>query len=111
MSSGLTPTQEAWLRAQRMRETFSGFTAHEIETMPMDEFARMTGREFGSIEPVEPPGGPVPAAVHPGREQPEAVTAAQHQGTDFHVMSMAEYGRARDQLGIGRSPSARGLFD
>jgi hypothetical protein len=46
---------DAWLRAQQMTETFSGFTAREIETMSMDEFARLAGRERVTRPTAPPP--------------------------------------------------------
>jgi hypothetical protein len=50
-----TPMIDAWLRAQQMTETFSGFTAREIETMSMDEFARLAGRERVTRPTAPPP--------------------------------------------------------
>jgi hypothetical protein len=106
MSSGLTPTQDAWLSTQQMTETFSGFTAHEIATMPLDEFARLAGRQtigqaatqaFGT----EPLGRlreePAPAQTVPQAPAPEP------QGIDVTSLDMAEYAQLRGQLGIGRS--------
>jgi len=107
--SELTPTQDAWLRAQRMTATFSDFSAHDLATMPMDEFTRLTGRKLVT----EPPA---PQQAHPGHD-PQAVAAAQqparsveHPGIDFSQLSMSEYKRVREHLGIGRSPSTRGIF-
>jgi hypothetical protein len=103
---------DAWLRAQQMTETLSGFTAREIETMPLDEYARLTGREFGVIEPAAPPAEP----SQPGQD-PAGVMAAQHPehatedpGVDFRNLTMRQYERVREQLGIGRSASARGIL-
>ena len=115
MSSGLTPTQDAWLRTQQMTETFSGFTAHEIATMPLDEFARLAGRQtisqaatqaFGT----EPPGRlrqePAPAQTVPQAPAPEP------QGIDVTALSMDEYIQLRGQLGVGRSQQeGKGIFD
>ena len=107
MSSGLTPTQDAWLRTQQMTETFSGFTAHEIATMPLDEFARLAGRPTigqdaaGAVE-----AGP------PGRPRQPAQTAPEPQGVpDFGAMGMAEYGAVRSKFIRPSSGAGRGLFD
>ena len=77
-------------RAADQPEPFSGFPAHEIETMPMDEFARLTGREF-VIEPTTAPRA-VAEAQHPAH-------SVEHPGIDFAQLSMSEYKRVREHLG------------
>lgn len=112
MSNGLTPRGEAFLAASQLRESFEDMSAQEINALPMTDYGRI--REAAGLPPVDPFDA-VYKDVPPGcsRQAQEPQTApdeAQHR-TDFSALSMAEYGRVRDQLGIGRSPSARGLFD
>jgi hypothetical protein len=107
---GLTETQRAFLSAQYHREAFTDMSPADINRLDMSKYARLTGRQTpvqAAIQAAEnqPPGRP--------RETPAAPPspAPGPQGTDFASLGMAEYGRVRDQLGIGRSASARGLFD
>ena len=108
MSNGLTPAQEAWLRTRQMTEIFSAFTAHDIATMSMDEFARLSGRDLtGQVATEvyegnsEPPGRPRQAQDDPG----------QHQGTDFSQLSMSEYAAVRTRYIRPSSGTGRGIFD
>lgn len=91
----LTPLGAAFLSSRHYADKFGDMSADEIEALSFAEYAARTGREFGVTEPVKPPGGPVPAPVHPGQD-PQAVADAQHPGTDFRAMGMSEYRRVRD---------------
>ena len=108
---GLTPTQRAFLSASQLREAVEDLSAADINRMSFSEYARIRGRAglpgvdpFAKAYAPEPSGRPRQAQGHPGQDpQPEPI--------DIQAMGMAEYRRVREQLGIGRSPSARGLFD
>jgi hypothetical protein len=103
-SAGLTPIQDAWLRAQQMTETFSGFTADEINAMSMDEFARLSGRSYKAI----------PLTVHGDDPEPvpESQEAAEPKGVDIASMDMATYAQFRQAAGIGVGrKEGRGIFD
>ena len=98
-----------------MTETFSTFTTHEIETMPMDEFARLAGRQtIGQAATqafeTEPPGRPRQESA-PAQSAPQP-PAAEPQGIDVASMDMQTYAQLRGQLGMGRShKEGRGIFD
>jgi hypothetical protein len=103
MSDGLTPTQRAWLDSQHHREAFEDLSAADINRMDFATYARLTGRTLTvTPEPTAPPQA-VAEAQHPAH-------SVEHPGIDFAQLSMSEYKRVREHLGIGRSPSARGIF-
>ena len=112
MSSGLTPTQDAWLRTQQMTETFSGFTAHEIATMPLDEFARLAGRQtigqaatqaFDTEPPGRPRQEPAPAQSAPQPPAPEPGPPGMDPNSQEYFLAW----RAQRQ----RGGEGRGIFD
>jgi hypothetical protein len=98
---GLTENQRAFLSAREHQDVVSHFTAREIEQMPFDEFARLTGRTFG----VTPIGSPAP-------QQPPAPVQEQPQGLDpnsaeyFHVWR-ANRTRGGEGVGIFDSVSSQ----
>jgi hypothetical protein len=104
---------EAYVYGQQHSEAFEDMSATQINALPVAEYARRTGRSI-KVEP-EPVAEAVPVSA-PGQD-PAGVIAAQHPphatedpGTDFQAITMDEYSQIRDQIGIGRSPSARGIF-
>ena len=125
MSSGLTPTQEAFLASQRLsgllREAVEDLSAADFNRMSMADYAKIREQAgltsmdpFAQTYSFEPPGQP--RQDHPGQD-PQAATEAQHPlhsvehpDIDFSQLSMSDYKRVREHLGIGRSPSARGIF-
>lgn len=105
MNDGLTPTRRAWLDSQHHREAFEGLSAADINRMDFATYARLAGRTLAvTPEPTAPPQT-VATAQHP------AHSVEQSPGIDFSQLSMSQYRRVREQLGIGQSASARGLFD
>ena len=103
MSDGLTPTQRAWLDSQHHREAFEDLSAADINRMDFAAYARLTGRTLSvTPEPTAPPQT-VAAVQHPAH-------SVEHPAIDFSQLSMSEYSRVRERLGIGSRPSARGIL-
>lgn len=100
-----TPRLDTWLATQRLQDTFDGYSASEIEAMPMADYARI--RERAGLDPIdpytdayaayEPPGqDPAPAPQNaPGAPQsaPEGITDA-----EFHAWRA---GRVSGGEGVG----------
>jgi hypothetical protein len=105
-TSELTPAQKAW---QAEQQFLGRFSAAEISSMSMSEFAALTGRKLvtGPTVP-EPVPERVPEPVHEGVPGP----VSEARGIDVLEMSPAQYAQARSQLGICRSQKeGRGIFD
>ena len=84
-----------------MAET--GLSAQELNQLPMDEWARLTGRptigqlaaQAGDFEPPGIPRQPAP--------QPQETTGTpEPPGIDVSSLDMAEYAQLRQQLGMGQ---------
>jgi hypothetical protein len=102
----IDPTQ--MLAYQRLAET--GLTAAELLSLPMDEYARVTGRltptqaalsAINAQEHQEPPAAPDTAFT-------ETVEAP--QGVDVASMTLAEYAQFRQEAGIGGREYGNGIL-
>ena len=117
MTDGLTPRLDTLLAAQRMQDEFYGFSADEIERMPMADYARI--RERAGLDPIdpytdayakyEPPGVPQQPPAAP-ETAPEATETAP-QGIDLAHMTMEQYSQIRAQLGVGGREYGKGALD
>jgi hypothetical protein len=113
-TSELTPAQKAW---QAEQQFLGRFSAAEISSMSMSEFAALTGRKLVTgptvpeyvPEPVpEPVPERVPEPVHEGVPGP----VSEARGIDVLEMSPAQYAQVRASLGMGCSQKeGRGIFD
>lgn len=109
MADGLTPLGAAFLTASQLREAIEDLSPAEINKLSMSDYAAI--RQRAGLDPIHPFSGAYAPEPPWGARQAPAEIPQQDPGVDFASLGMAEYGRVRDQLGIGRSPSARGLFD
>jgi hypothetical protein len=111
MTDGNTPRLDTYLAAQRMQDEFYGFSAGEIERMPMDVYQRLRARAgLPEVDPYrdayaayEPPGTPMTLPA------PEAaqVNADAVQGID---PNSDEYFLAWRQNRVSDG-EGRGIFD
>lgn len=101
------------LNTQRLEEE-TGLTPAQILALPMDEYARLTGRPTGSqlagqaADPV-PPGTPRQEPA-PAQTVPQA-PAPGPQAIDVQGMTMAEYSAVRGQFGVQGREYGRGILD
>jgi hypothetical protein len=102
----------AQLRAFKIEEE-TGLTREEILALPMDEYARLTGRQ----SPTQAAVATLDARYEASTSQAPAAPAAPAQTQapevpDFGTMSMAEYAAYRAQAGIGQgTKEGRGIFN
>ena len=107
----------AQLTARRIEDE-TGLTPAEQVALPLGEWSRLAyGRTpaQGALQALNSPDEPLDG---PPGQDPAGVMAAQHPehtaedpGVDFRQMTLDEYALVREQLGVGRSMSARGIFD
>ncbi|MGH3275466.1 MAG: hypothetical protein ACRDNZ_14235 [Streptosporangiaceae bacterium] len=112
MTDGITPRLSAWLDASKLKDHFGDMSAAEINALNFTEYSKIreaaglpAADPFAEAYAPEPPGRPREA--HPG-QAPQAVP---EHALGIKAMGMSEYTELREHLGIGRSASARGLFD
>ena len=92
-----------------MAET--GLSAQELNQLPMDEWARLTGRPtIGQLAAqagdFEPPG--IPRQPAPQQPQPEETTGTpEPQGIDVSALDMAEYAQLSTAARHGPAPKGR----
>jgi hypothetical protein len=118
----LTPTQREWQRARQAEEQFlERFSAAEISSMSMSEFAALTGRSLHVAAPV-PESVPVPVPEHAPEPVPDGVpedtparrlgTVSEAIGITVSEMDPTQYAQARERLGMGqRHEYGRGVLD
>lgn len=97
MASESTPAQKA---RQAEEEFTRRFTAAEISSMSMSEFAALTGRTLVT-GPAAP--GRVPDGVPEPTSEPVPNRVSEARGIDVSEMTPAEYKSVRGQLGMGVS--------
>jgi hypothetical protein len=110
-----TPRLDTLLAAQRMQDQFCGFSADEIERMPMDSYREI--RRRAGLPDVDPYSDayakyethgqdPAPAPQNaPGAPQ------SPPQGIDLQSMTMAQYAAVRGQLGVQGDEYGKGALD
>lgn len=115
MSDGSTPRLDTFLAGQRIQDTFCGFSADEIEAMPMIDYARI--RERAGLDPIDPytdayakyetlaPHGqdPAPAAAQALQEPPAGLPQGLDPNSDEYFLAW----RAQRVSG----GEGRGIFD
>jgi hypothetical protein len=103
---------DAFLALQKMFDTFSGYSARDIEEMPMGEYVRL--REQAGLAPIAQPARdmPPPAPVPPVAAPEAPPESAGPRAVDVSQLSMDEYAQFRDQIGIGQGrQEGRGALD
>lgn len=96
---------ESWVQVDRFAREHPELSAEDIRAMPVNELARLTGWQTPPTlthVPAEPVTAPT-AVTAPSGATPEPVSV--------RAMTHAEYAAYRQQIGMGKSTSARGIFD
>jgi hypothetical protein len=99
-------------RIAALRVTETGLSPAELLALPMDEYARVTGRATPAEAALQTLDMQIPGI--PRQEPPAAPQAPENapQGVDLNSLSMSEYATLRGWLGIGRTrQEGRGILN
>ena len=92
----------------------TGLSAAELAAMPLDEYARLSGRQTPAQAAVQALNAQYEASAPQGQEQPPAPVQEPlepPQGVDVSQLSMREYAALRGQLGMTGREYGRGALD
>lgn len=93
-------TIDTYLTAQQLMEA-TGLSASELASLPMDEFARLSGRPTPAQAAIDALDAryesQTPQAPAPTQTQP---LAPEPQGVSVQDMTMEQYAQLRSQLGV-----------